>query len=181
MIWFTSDTHFGHRNIIDFCKRPFSSVEEMDEELIRRWNVLVKPSDTVYHLGDFAFKSSGPIEMYYNRLQGRKVVILGNHDVPNNIRRVCYEVYDTLYLRYNGLRFWLAHYAHRVWPKSHKGTMHLFGHSHGEMPNWGRSMDVGVDAVQGYAPISLDEVVALIGDAHLSNHHPIRNGSPSQI
>lgn len=183
MIWFTSDTHFGHRNISEFCRRPFSSVEEMDAELIRRWNVVVKPNDTVYHLGDFSFKHNAgvPFEWYYNQLNGRKVIILGNHDIPNVVRRHCYEVYDTLYLRHNGLRFFLSHYAHRVWRNSHRGSFHLYGHSHGELPGFGRSMDVGIDAVMGYAPISLDEVVAKLEALPDSNHHPMRNGTPNPV
>lgn len=80
MIWFTSDTHFGHANVIGFCGRPFALVEEMDEEMIRRWNARVRPSDVVYHLGDFAFKSKEFAAGICCRLLGHKVLVRGNHD-----------------------------------------------------------------------------------------------------
>jgi calcineurin-like phosphoesterase family protein len=68
--YFTSDTHFGHAKIIEYCKRPFASVEEMDEELIKRWNERVGPDDHVYHLGDFAFGTKAKITEYRKRLNG---------------------------------------------------------------------------------------------------------------
>lgn len=75
----TADTHFGHKNIIDYCGRPFKSVEEMDEEMKRRWNEIVGPEDTVYHLGDVCMRKS--MTPYWGReLNGRKMLILGNHD-----------------------------------------------------------------------------------------------------
>lgn len=80
MIYFTSDTHFGHANVIGYCGRPFALVEEMDEELIRRWNARVQPSDVVYHLGDFAFKSREFAAGICRRLLGHKVLVRGNHD-----------------------------------------------------------------------------------------------------
>ena len=80
-IWFTSDTHFGHSNILEYEKeaRPFESVETMNETLIERWNSVVHPHDTVYHLGDFCFgKHNLSIAA---RLHGKKRLILGNHDL----------------------------------------------------------------------------------------------------
>lgn len=82
MIFFTSDTHFSHTNIIRYCDRPFSDTDHMDEEIIRRWNETVGPEDTVYHLGDIAL---GPIEKSLPkiaRLNGHKIAVLGNHDRP---------------------------------------------------------------------------------------------------
>lgn len=79
---YTSDTHFGHARIIELSNRPFKHVDEMNEEIIRRWNSVVGPDDTVYHLGDVAL---GPImESLANirRLNGHKILILGNHDRP---------------------------------------------------------------------------------------------------
>lgn len=78
--YFTSDTHFGHKRIIDLCNRPFKDVTEMNEIIVHHWNALVRPDDTVYHLGDVAL---GPIEdslKYIGRLNGYKILIVGNHD-----------------------------------------------------------------------------------------------------
>jgi len=80
-IFITSDTHFHHANIIKYCNRPFNDTFEMDETLIKNWNSVVKPGDKVYHLGDVYFpKYKNESEMLFNRLNGTKVLILGNHD-----------------------------------------------------------------------------------------------------
>ena len=82
-VFFTSDTHFGHRGILDFCDRKYNSVEEMNEGLISNWNSVVKKEDFVFHLGDFAFGGS---ELWVNtlkRLNGNIVLIKGNHDAKN--------------------------------------------------------------------------------------------------
>lgn len=78
--WFTSDTHFGHHNIIEYCKRPFASVEEMNRAMIERWNSVVGPADLVYHLGDFALGPKVLWEGYRNALNGRIMFFTGNHD-----------------------------------------------------------------------------------------------------
>ena len=79
-IWFTSDTHFGHKNILIYESdaRPFETLEEMHEVLIDRWNSVVRDGDTVYHLGDFAFGQQWV--SIAERLKGRKKLIMGNHD-----------------------------------------------------------------------------------------------------
>ena len=78
-IWFTSDTHFYHARVIEYCNRPYAYVEEMNEMLVLNWNAIVKPEDTVYVLGDFslAFRA---IELFSSRLMGNKILIPGNHD-----------------------------------------------------------------------------------------------------
>ena len=80
MIYFISDTHFNHLNIIKYCNRPFKSIEEMNETIINNWNETVKATDKIYHLGDLAL---GPKENFYNiasKLNGKKYLIRGNHD-----------------------------------------------------------------------------------------------------
>lgn len=80
-IWIISDTHFGHANIIKYCDRPFESVQHMDETMIENWNRVVKPHDKVYHLGDVFMKVDGSI---LERLNGKKRLIVGNHDDIKN-------------------------------------------------------------------------------------------------
>ncbi|MDR3059367.1 MAG: metallophosphoesterase, partial [Prevotella sp.] len=79
-IWFTSDHHFGHKNIIEFSQRPFLNTDEMNEELIKRWNEKIGTEDMVYHLGDFALMSSGKLRSILDRLNGRIHLIQGNHE-----------------------------------------------------------------------------------------------------
>ena len=75
-----SDTHFAHANIIKYCNRPFSSVEEMDEYMVKKWNSVVGKDDIVWHLGDFGMGDKETIKRYRERLNGRIFLILGNHD-----------------------------------------------------------------------------------------------------
>jgi calcineurin-like phosphoesterase family protein len=79
-IWFTSDHHFGHKNIIEFSKRPFASVDEMNVEMIKRWNEKVRQDDIVYHVGDFALMSPGKLRQLRSQLNGRICLITGNHE-----------------------------------------------------------------------------------------------------
>lgn len=81
--FFTSDTHFGHANIIKLCNRPFKDVEEMNEKLIENWNKVVSEDGTVFHLGDFAFGGSGLWNSVIPRLNGQIYLIIGNHDRKN--------------------------------------------------------------------------------------------------
>lgn len=159
--FFTSDTHFGHVNIIKYCKRPFSSVEEMDNTLVRNWNAIVRPEDTVYHLGDFAV-GGGPATPYLRRLSGNIYFCRGNHDK----RLINYYSYDfdssVPYLReltVEKQEIVLCHYAMKVWNGSHKGHWQLYGHSHGTLPDDPNSLscDVGVDC-WNYFPVSMDQL-----------------------
>ena len=80
-IWVISDTHFGHSNIIKYCERPYNDSVEMDWDMVRRWNNIVKPEDKVYHLGDVHMGATrGYIDDLLSKLNGHKRLILGNHD-----------------------------------------------------------------------------------------------------
>jgi calcineurin-like phosphoesterase family protein len=165
MIYFTADTHFGHAAIIEHSQRPFASVTEMDTTLVAQWNGVVQPRDTVYHLGDFCYKSVTKPEAYLKKLNGTIHLIRGNHD--NETIRLCGEqfasVSDLLEVVIEGQRIVLCHYAMRVWPKSHNGSWHLYGHSHGTLtPELGsKSLDVGVDC-HGYYPLAFSKLQTLI-------------------
>lgn len=156
-IWFTADHHFGHKRIIELAHRPFGSVEEMDAIMIERWNQRVWPVDLVYHLGDFAFVDHTP---YLKQLKGQKRLAVGNHDHSNRLAeaRGWATVNDILHVNLPDKTFLvLCHYAMRVWNKSHHGAIHLYGHSHGNLPGDSQSCDVGVDCWNFY-PVSIDEI-----------------------
>lgn len=82
MIYFTSDHHFGHENIIRLCGRPFDSVKEMNDAMVERWNNVVADEDTVYVVGDFALGKISETLQYVGKLNGKKILIVGNHDGP---------------------------------------------------------------------------------------------------
>jgi calcineurin-like phosphoesterase family protein len=156
-IFFTADTHFGHANIIKYCARPFENAEEMDEEMILRWNNHVKVDDTVYHLGDFCW---GEPSHYVHRLNGKITFLRGSHDKNMD----AYALRDRLLTIQplqdefgNPRSIILCHYAMRSWPNSHYASWHLYGHHHGKLPPYGLSFDVGVDCWD-FAPVSLGQV-----------------------
>jgi calcineurin-like phosphoesterase family protein len=155
-IWFTADHHFGHANIIRYCARPFGDVVEQDEALICLWNQVVGPRDEVWHLGDFGFHN---IEAIFKRLAGHKHLVRGNHDAKPGycVKMGWASVQQVKLLKIQNQYIWLSHYAHRTWPHSHRGSWHLFGHSHGTLLPHGKSMDVGVDPM-GFYPVSFEQV-----------------------
>ena len=166
-IYFTSDHHFGHTNIIKFSDRPFESVEEMDEELIKRWNSKISKNDHVYHLGDFGLCKSYRMKDILDQLNGKIYLIRGNHEGAAQANPQRFEwIKDYFELSIpdadapNGRqKIILLHYAMRVWRSSFRGTWHLYGHSHGNLPDdpTSRSFDVGVDCHDFY-PLSYEEV-----------------------
>jgi len=161
MIFFTSDNHYGHSNIIKFANRPFSSCDEMDKVMIERWNEVVGPDDSIYHLGDFSFRN--PL-LYLEKLNGIKYLIRGNHDkrvdrTHIGDRKHNFRFIRDLYtLRYKGHSITLSHFSMRVWPRSHFNSYHLYGHSHNTLAPMGKSFDIGVDA-NDFRPVSIDEVI----------------------
>lgn len=163
-VMFTSDTHFGHANIIRFCDRPYGEANEMDEALIANWNRVVSKGQTVFHLGDFAFKGnqSRPAVISH-RLNGNIVLIRGNHDNPHT-QRLFNEVHDLAEVIVAGQRIILCHYAMRVWNGSFRGSWHLYGHSHGTLPGreGQKELDIGVDSWD-YTPVRFDQIADAMG------------------
>lgn len=160
-VYFTSDTHFGHVNIIKYCNRPYKTVEEMNESLIYNWNKVVKKNDIVYHLGDFCLGKIDEFDSYFNQLKGKIILIEGNHDRNANKNKHRFHEYHTGYIEVNvdGWPIVLSHYAMKVWNNSHNGAFHLYGHSHGTLPDDIQSMsfDVGVDC-HNFTPISIKQI-----------------------
>ncbi len=153
-VWFTSDTHFGHANIIRFCNRPFESADAMNEALIARWNDRVAPDDTVWHLGDFSWRDPRP---YLSRLNGHKNLVIGNHEPMASVHAGWSSVQSYKELTVDGAFIILCHYGLRVWNQSRRGALHFYGHSHGRLPGDSQSCDVGVDCWD-YRPVGLDEI-----------------------
>lgn len=165
MIFFTSDLHFGHENIIRFCDRPFKSLEDMNNKLITMWNERVRERDTVYHVGDFAFKTGlqggrlDPFE-YEQKLNGTIVHIMGNHDKNNHLRNTIYQAKMKF-----GNHKWILQHKPPIEEEIKKGYTYLVGHVH---EKWKFKiiedtiiMNVGVD-VNNFRPIKLPEVIVQV-------------------
>ena len=177
MIFVTADHHFGHANIIEYTNRPFASVEEMDAALIAAWNERVTDYDLVYHLGDFTLGGINKMLRYYRQLNGIIVLMQGNHDWRwmGEYRQWKHGVIDMMpplhTIEIDGNLVVMCHYAMRVWDRAHHGSFHIYGHSHGELPGVGRSMDVGVDTHPDYAPYTIREVLSKLMSQPVMQHH----------
>lgn len=179
-IWFTSDLHFGHKNIIKFCNRPWKSVEEMDEALIENWNSVVKENDIVFDLGDFAFATNRRWKELIQRLNGKHYLILGNHDIlryPGDKTMELFERVEHQMVVYIDNRcVYLNHYPYLCyggsWRSSKEAVWQLYGHVHSG-PNcsgidadrlvntFPYQYDVGVDN-NNYTPVNWNQIKEII-------------------
>ncbi len=166
MIWFTSDLHYGHKAVIKLCDRPFKTVEEMNETLMRNWNSMVAKNDTVYILGDISHRCEiEEANNFISQLKGNKILIRGNHDKEYDAL-LFKEIFDYYELKgYASVSISLMHYPMLEWIHSRHGSLHLHGHQHNkeayneDMHKQGiRRYDVGVDANQ-YCPVSLNHIL----------------------
>jgi calcineurin-like phosphoesterase family protein len=174
--WFTSDHHFGHKKIIEYCDRPYDSVEEMNEALVAAWNNCVKEADTVYYLGDFSL-SRTIMEQYAPRLNGRKILIAGNHDKchpSNNAGQwsnldLYRKYFDAIYTEHEW-NDWMLHHIPYHDEVDHRfeeyrpvsdGRVLLHGHVHQRWLTNGRQINVGVD-VWDYTPVHEDQIRELV-------------------
>lgn len=224
MLYFTSDTHYGHKNIcrgvtqwsgtteeINNSTRDFKNVDDMNDAIIDGINSIVGKNDVLYHLGDWSFGGISNIWEFRKNIKCENIhLILGNHDhhieknskLPNCVIRynsgelvdvdkstsnwdelaLASELFTSVNhvgtVRTGKNQFFLSHYAHRVWNNSHHGNIHLYGHSHNSIDNnWGKSMDVGIDAIFAllgkYRPISVTEVLDIMNkrDILYNDHH----------
>jgi len=164
-LWFTSDTHFGHRGILKHqqTRSHFSSLEEMDETLIFNWNSRVKPGDCIFHLGDFFLCSSDRAKSILSRLNGEIHLIEGNHDSnAHTLRKKLASYRQIAEVNVDDpdrkVCIICCHYCMRTWNKSHHGSWHIHGHSHGSLQRpEGPVLDVGVDC-HNLSPISYWEL-----------------------
>ena len=178
-MFFTSDTHFFHKNIVHIGDgRPWDNSDEMTEALVENWNQTVGKKDLVYHLGDFSFGNKNQTLAVLQRLNGLKHIIRGNHDgTLDTVVRQNPEIVDS-YQTYKEIKVYdqrlvLFHFPILSWHNVHKGVWHLHGHCHGQLRfSGGPLLDVGVD-VHDYRPISYDEVHHLLQDVEpvFFDHH----------
>jgi len=177
-VYFTSDTHFYHANIIKYCLRPFKDVDDMNNVLIQKWNSRVTKNDTIYHLGDFSFgKSYYLFKDLLSKLNGKKIFIEGNHDDTDFFIRardegLIEDFRQAMTIKVEDKIIYLSHFGHRVWDRSHHQSYHLYGHSHGKLEDYGLSTDAGVDS-WNYAPVSFYE----IREKFRVKEEEIRNGN----
>lgn len=169
MVFFTSDLHFYHDNIIKHVNRPFRSAEEMNKTLIKKWNEKISFADEVYILGDFTMKGPELAEEILSGLKGKKHLICGNHDRFVKHSAFHLSLFDSVseYSEITCLntRFILFHYPIVEWNGFYKGSIHLHGHQHNhedynyENQKQGiRRFDVGVDA-NHMAPVSAEDII----------------------
>ena len=197
MIWFSSDFHFSHKNIagpkVSKWKegfRTFDSIQDMNDDIINNINAYVKHDDTLYFLGDFAFGDYKKIPEYRNRIVCQNIhLCMGNHDEGYGNDNKDITIFSDLFssinniikIRINGQDYFLSHYAHRIWPASHKGVIHLYGHSHDSIDDYGKSMDVGIDVAYRlfgkYRPFSITEIIDIMKkkDIGVLDHHVMKN------
>jgi calcineurin-like phosphoesterase family protein len=174
MTHFIADTHFGHRNIVGYCQRPFQTTEEMDSTIIDNINATVKPKDTLYFLGDFCHRGGDP-KKYRKKINCEDIhIILGNHDNEAKFSKKDFSSIGLMKeIIHCNKRIVLFHYPMRAWNKSYRNSWMLYGHVHGRLHTeddvLGRyTLDVGVDNKREGAgfgtPFSFKEVQKLFSD-----------------
>lgn len=168
MLWFTSDTHAWHTNIINYCKRPFINANHMTEEIAKNINEEVSPNDILVHLGDFSFGGNLFIEGFRSMINCDKVILVyGNHDekIRKNEKlrnKLFHSADDIVELSLGSTNLFCCHYPMISWKLSNRGSIHLHGHCHGNLQHYmERRIDVGVD-VHNYRPISIDQIIKII-------------------
>lgn len=190
-IWFTSDLHLGHRNVLRFCDRPFKDEKEMGVGLIENWNNTVCKNDIVFVLGDtFWFNNSHSIKKVLSKLKGKTIYMIpGNHDDFNHYYRVddpriilCPDVVVLWLQEYNSIKkyeIWLSHYPMMTWPHRTNGVWQLFGHIHSnefktegvdqDLPLHWNQHDVGCD-YWGYRPVSFEMLKQLFNERYANRY-----------
>lgn len=165
MIYFISDTHFSHNNIIKYCNRPFNNVNEMNEVLINNWNSVVTNNDIVYHLGDFCLANNEEIKNIFDKLNGKKILIRGNHDRKSvkfyeNIGFVVLTKPPIIMEEY---KLMLSHHPLQD-SKILDGYINIHGHIHNKdidkAYNKDKHINISVE-VTDFKPVILDEIIKI--------------------
>lgn len=187
-VLFASDFHFCHTNVIKYDKRPFESVEEMNETLINNWNSKVSDNDVVFYLGDLSFDRNGnDTQRILKELKGKIHFILGNHDDERDIRKLnrFETISDYVNLSINDSDIprkkqgiMMMHYPILSWDKAHHGDWHLHGHCHQSLVTHNpeyyerKVLDMGCNGWD-YAPVHYNEIKTIMATKGIGNvdHH----------
>ena len=177
MIYYTADTHIRDQRVFDKCAKPFADLTEYANEIVRRWNAKVQPTDTVYVLGDIAEDTTADAIELFRSLNGTKHLIVGNHDaqlLPAIRASGIFASIDFIRVIEDSKRkVCLCHYPLMDWMEFNRGGYHVYGHVHNKTPLNGEAyaqikvyyadkpaFNASVD-VTGYEPVTLDEMIAL--------------------
>lgn len=162
--YFIADTHFSHHNIIRYCNRPFSNVDEMNKYMLAKWNETVKPSDKVFFVGDFSFGKRDGVsfdqyaKLVWDNLNGQKIFIRGNHD--KKIKSI--PIINNARIVYKDIDIFACHHPFLEEPELVK----IFGHTHNSVPNSefakSNSFCVSVE-LHDYKPVRLDKILEQLG------------------
>jgi len=171
-MWFTSDHHFWHNNIIEYDNRPFDHLNHMHYELIRRWKIYVHPDDEVYYLGDFALRDNKATLDLLTELPGKIIFVKGNHDMKTNkLKRVCHTVVDEAVIKLGSHRIRLSHYPYHsdhteedryLDKRPHNdGKWLIHGHIHDLWTVKEKMINVGVTQ-WNYTPVHANSILEII-------------------
>jgi len=179
-IWISSDWHFSHTNItgpkVSRWKsgyRDFDTTHDMNKTLTETINKYVKEDDILYFLGDFCFGGHNKTPMYRNLLNCKTIhFIKGNHDNHINLYKDSFtSLNENWKVNLEDRDFYFSHYPNHkepYWPGRHKGVIHLYGHTHNTIPNFAKSMDIGVDPAYRifgeYRPFNIKEIISIMED-----------------
>lgn len=169
MNYYIADTHLGHKNCIEFDNRPFTTVEEMDETIIANWNAVVRDTDDVYIIGDFCYRSSRSPMWYLKRLNGRKHLIVGNHDRhllnDEEVMKEFVSVDKMTYLKDGEYTVTLCHFPLAEWNQYYRGAWHIYGHIHAHtngcyqfLKNEERALNAGC-MINDYMPVTMNQLI----------------------
>lgn len=187
--YYIADLHLGHANVIRFDNRPFENIEEMEAEIVRRWNERVTPKDTVYIIGDFCWMTAGHWASIVRKFNGHKVLIRGNHDlkqIGGELKKLFDDVSDYKEISDNGRRVSMCHFPILLYNHSHSANSYMLcGHVHNTKENdwlekwraelrkqrkedgtgnYGNIINVGcMMPYMDYTPRTLDELIKGVG------------------
>jgi calcineurin-like phosphoesterase family protein len=164
-IWFISDCHFNHENIIKYCDRPYKTVDEMNSQLIKNWNYWIKNDDLVYNLGDFCLGNKATIASFVSKLNGRKFLILGNHDryKPRDYMDMGFEWVSRFPIIYD--EFVILSHEPVFLNGNSQPYFNLHGHTHNSEPLFDQltpwHMNISIENTE-YLPINYNKIKSII-------------------